>query len=208
MEINLNIKMTALQKLYFIIIICLFSNSLIAQDSLYNQRIGVVVKTDILATALAPLVSQSHSYSLSVEKLIGNKQSFQLSGYYNYFNYNINSPHSKYRYFQVIPEYRFYLNKKNWHKGIYCGVYSGLIDLHDFTPNGNYDFRKRYIELGALGGYQIYFFKHLAVDFLCGFGGSRVIYYKFVKYAHNFQSSQRLYYLDGRLSLNIGYIFY
>ncbi|MES2288071.1 MAG: DUF3575 domain-containing protein [Bacteroidota bacterium] len=199
--------MTALQKLYSIIIIGLFSNSLIAQDSLYNRRMGFVVKIDILSTALAPLVSQSYSYSLSAEKFIDKKQSFQLSGYFNYFNYNINSPHSKYRSFQVIPEYRFYLNNKNWHKGIYCGVYSGLIDLHEFIPNGNYDYRKRYIKLGALGGYQIYLFKHFAVDFLLGFGGSTIIYDQFVN-SHGLQPSKRTYFLDGRLSLNIGYVFY
>lgn len=185
----------------------LLTYTLKAQDTLYNQRLGLAVKTDVLATALAGPLSQSRSYSLSVEKLIGKKQSFQLSGYFDYWNYNSYSPHSKYRSFRIIPEYRFYLNKKNWHKGIYCGIYSGLIDQHEFIPNGNYDHFKRFIELGALSGYQIYLFKHFAVDFLFGLGANKVIYNKFVT-ADGLHPNQRLYYIDGRLSLNIGYIFY
>lgn len=180
-----------------------------AQDTLYNRSLGLAVKTDILSTALAGPLSQSQSYSLSVEKLIGKKQSFQLSGYFNYFNYNSYAPYTKYRSFQIIPEYRFYLNTKKLQKGIYCGIYSGLIARHELFPRDNSEHIQRFIEQGVLGGYQIYLFKHFVVDFLFGLGINKNIYNKKINDRDQFNVNvdQRLY-LDSRLSLNIGYIFY
>lgn len=193
-------------KLILLIIICLFAPTLKAQDTTYNRRLGLVLKTDILNTVLSEALTIHKSYSLSVEKLIGKKQSFQLSGYFDYFHYNSNS-HTSFRSFQITPEYRFYLNKKNWHKGIYCGIYSGLLDQHDYIPNGSYSHKIRFIELGAISGYQIYLFKHVAVDFVCGLGAKKIIYDRYVT-KDGLHSNQRLYYIDGRLSFNIGYIFY
>lgn len=185
----------------------LLTYTLKAQDTLYNQRLGLAVKTDILATAFSKLIFGAQSYSLSVEKLIGKKQSFQLSGYYSFYNNNPDDQ-TNYRAFQIIPEYRLYLNKKNWHKGMYCGIYSGLIDQHEFIPNGNYDLKFRFIELGAQSGYQTYLFKHFVIDFLLGFGAKKTISPKNISPDGHIYSNQRAYYLDGRLYLNIGYIFY
>lgn len=201
--------MTTLGKLYFVCIICLLSYPLTAQDKIYNKKTGLAVKTDILAIPMTDLFSGDlyQSYSLSLEKLLGNKQSFQLSGYYSYFN---NSPHGHevFRGFQIIPEYRFYLNKKNCQKGIYCGIYTGFINEHYYIPNVDYNHKFRFIELGALSGYQTYLFKHFIVDFLIGFGAKKTISKKIINSDGLTPSNQRPYYLDARLSLNIGYVFY
>lgn len=196
-------------KLIILSAFCIVPCSFKAQESPYNQKIGAVIKTDILTAALAIPISQSQSYSLSIETFIKNKQSLQVSGYYTFFDYNRYSPNSKFRSFQIIPEYKLYLNKKKEHKGIYSGIYSGYVTMHELFPIDNSEHIQRFIKLGLSTGYQMYFSKHFVIDCLLGLGMNRNFYNKKNNDIEQFNVNvdQKIY-IDGRCSINIGYVFY
>lgn len=202
-------------KFIFTCVLCLYICNLKSQDNIYNSKLGLIVKTDILAPPLFWLIGGAPAYSLSVEKLLGSRQSFQLSGNFGYSN-SLDYSSNQFRYFiyQIIPEYRFYLNKQKIQKGIYCGPYSKLIDGHGYELVGGYEDKYLYrsIELGALSGYQIYPLKHCVVDFLLGLGVRKIIYDKRIDSSPQADFPEtdikQRQYLFGRLSLNIGYVFY
>ena len=192
-------------------VLCFFANALKSQDAVSKRKLGLVVKTDILAPSLDWLISGSPSYSLSVEKFIGKRQSFQLSGYYSY-NHSTEPSQIIYSSYQIVPEYRFYPNDKQMHNGVYCGAYSRLINEHSYEiySRSTDEFLYRSLELGVISGYQIYPFKHLVFDFLFGLGGRKVIYNKRIdsspQSVHPESNYKQTQYLFGRLSINIGYI--
>ena len=98
------------------------------------------------------------------------------------------------------------INKKNRHKGIYVGVYSGFVNSDELYHDTNSEDIVRSIQLGALSGYQIYIFNHIVIDFLIGLGASDDIYTKFINHPYS-----RVNYAigpNGRISLNIGYLFH
>ncbi len=195
-------------KFFLLKIIILYSFILNAQDKTYNQKLGLVVKTDILSTAFSPSIWGIQSYSLSVEKFINKRWSLQLSGYYGFYDKKYLGESSHCRVFHIIPEYRFYLNKNDKHKGIYCGTYLEWWDLHIYDFGDGNEYKTNMKAVGVLSGYQFYFLKHFTIDFLTGIGaGMEYGRERSLDRPDGWDIPAKIG-LSGRVALSIGYIFY
>ena len=115
--------------------------------------------------------------------------------------------------YSIIPEYKFFVFRKRKYAGYYIGVYGKYIHEYGKTTkvflnsNSNiniYEYTDSSIGGGIINGFQLYFFKHLAVDFLFGVGVNEVIKFKQLQ---GFTEENYSPQFDYRLALNIGYKF-
>src|ERR1700757_3520376 len=87
-------------------------------DSLNRKQkgIGLIIKADLFALGVDEFSSYHKRYGFSIEKLLGNRHSVQLSYY--------TAPYSTFlgkSWYMISPEYKFFVSKKRPHVGYYVG---------------------------------------------------------------------------------------
>lgn len=185
-----------MKKLISILIITFLFHSVYSfslQDS--SRKLSFVLKTDILEPALA-LLSNANKYSLTIETCFLKRHSFQLSGTYfsQLFEKEIPSLNHKSSMdansFQLIPEYKFFIFKKKKYSGLFAGVFCSYLKEHEIHESTNVggnpaytylDLKKTYSIIGPIIGYQNYFKKHFAFEFLVGMGYMKMLNFQVLK---------------------------
>lgn len=198
-----------IQRVLFFTIAALFwSTSFFGQkDS--ATRSFFAVKTDLVFLGMN--ISGKPAYSLIVEKGISKRSSVQLKVEYTTAIY----PDS-YRYV-LLPEYKFFLNKKQSFKGFYTGGYLKYWyqeRWYYYSENHKQHITEKDNGYGAgfIFGYQTYVKKHLTIDFLIGLG-ARFFTQQLLDIPSNlsFYPHYPMYpntvLPDGRIAINIGYKF-
>lgn len=157
-----------------VILVFIFTSSYGQKDTL-NKKCLLIVKADILSLATNAF-GVVNLGSLTIEKGFLNRHSFQLTaGYSKYIN-------SKSKSWTLLPEYKFFIDKKKDFKGFYTGVYlryNNAVSLDLYSSGSFVDNKyitKKYQSYGGglTFGYQTYIKKHLTLDFLLGVGGRYV----------------------------------
>ena len=194
-------------KYIFSILIVLFSFGGFAQDSTKTHKIGLIVKADVFLP-IAYLIddvrkfSDGYYVSVSTEKTIKKRQSFQLTGTYKW------NPHyfEERRIFEIIPEYKFFILRYKTCNGPFLGVYGKyyrgeVIYNNEMNPKYNSISYARCIAGGFSTGYQYYILNNrIEMDFLFGWG-------RFYEIANNSINLAHYWDDDFRVSFNIGYRF-
>jgi len=188
------------------------SATVVAQDTINPKFPNIVIKTDVLMPTIGILNKPPYMLSLTAEKLFNNKHSIQITGIYAW----VNKESRKYTTTQVIPEYKFYLLSKSQYNKFYTGIYLKITKYHDTHITNNHigplswDNKTRYIDytcgFGGIIGYQIYYKKRIALDFLVGIGGRKYIKRNIIEGTIENPDYKKID-LDGRLAINMGYKF-
>jgi hypothetical protein len=195
------------------ILVLIFTSTYGQKDTL-NKKDILIIKTDLINLSLNAF-GVVNLGSITIEKGFLNRHSFQLTaGYLKYINFKSKS-------WTLLPEYKFYINKKNNFKGFYTGLYLKYtnevsLDLYSWGSGGDKYITKKYQNYGSglTIGYQTYFKKHLTLDFLLGFGGlykTRQINipadYYLGSPSYNIDNKYPAIFPDARASIFLGYKF-
>jgi hypothetical protein len=171
------------------------------QDSV-KGKVEFDIKVDVLCPTVFYItdknIQENYRYdnleSVTFEACFNRRQSLQLTGLFE-----TSGGQGYAQTLHIIPEYKYFLSKKNYYTGFYLGIYLTYIrqkDVDEWDPP-NYVYTSYYNGYGAGGicGYQRCFFNHLILDFIIDLGESEMYY-----------DSKNLM-LDGRIALDIGYKF-
>ncbi len=175
-----------------------------------------------IAQALAPLKKIIKidlfypTYSLTLNDIAGS-----LSFDYNIKNHhgvegaifcsNFSTKYSTNKSFQVIPRYKYVFNNnyKNWYIGCYIKYkYFYEKEVTEFYPvvPWRLEYSQQSINVGLLGGYQLYFGKQkkIVFDIITGLGYGHIYDTKYIvkEIGHNFKRNG----VDGIFAINIGYV--
>jgi hypothetical protein len=139
-----------LKAIFFCLVYFWFSiancNAISLSGDSSKKRINLIVKADLILPIYS-LLAKAKLFSITVEKLLGSRHSFQLS-YLSYSSQtdvtepNYHEPIKSYQNratntFIVIPEYKFFVSRKKRHSGYYAGFflsYSSRVDeFHNKT---------------------------------------------------------------------------
>ena len=160
--------------LSFIVSMVLYSNLIYSQQDSLNKKAAFILKADILLPLFAfPDDKYYNIKSLTTEICFAGRHSIQLTALF----YK-DLPEQKM--YQIIPEYKYFLNKKKQYYGYYCGAFFNYVNW-TFYPRKDYP-NTTEIEIddiiggGVIAGYQRYFFKRLTLDFLIGIGDSKLVH--------------------------------
>jgi hypothetical protein len=212
-----------MKRLFFLLlffIVCFQFLSATPLDSLKTnkQGIGLIVKVDLFALGVDKFSLHPKRYGFSIEKLLVNRQSVQLSYYF--------APYSTFfgkSWYMISSEYKFFVSKKRPHVGYYIGgnlkfihyyEKSGYIppqSIADSTFYGKYESYS--IGAGVINGVQFYLLKRITIDFLAGIGFLAEVKNKQYQ-PYYLGNGGRHYYgfafspnADVRLAINIGFKF-
>src|ERR1017187_3688629 len=163
----------------FMIGMMVFSNSIYSQQDTTKGKVEFIVKADVLmpfymltySDFYLPRFKGNNMESLTFETCFANRHSIQITdfifneGGHNYLN-------------QIIPEYKYFLNKYNPFNGFYCGATLKYLYAKSTNDGGPpYETEIDYgIGEGVIIGYQRTCFKHLVIDFLIGVGEDQILH--------------------------------
>lgn len=196
------------------VVLILFFTRTLGQSDTATKKTFFAIKTDLVALSLNAF-NVANLGSLTMERGFLNRHSFQVTtGYVKYI-------HLKSRSWSIIPEYKFFMNKKKDFKGFYTGgylEYENTISLLTYSSGSAgvkyITYKYDHVGVGLNFGYQIYLKKHLVLDFLIGIAGmnaSRQVYvpadyYKEIG-SYSVDNNYPITYIKGRASINLGYKF-
>jgi hypothetical protein len=208
-----------------LIILLSFSFSFVySQSDSSRHSLGLIPKVDVLLPIVG-LTSNESVLSFSIEKELGKQTSLQLSFFYSYFSYSnvgidslvqkevLGGAWSEYR---IVPEFDYYFNKIKNHRGFYTGVYIDFVYDHSIendayinAPTVTNNIYTNSLAIGLLGGYKLYVYKRINIDFLLGLGSGRIINTKVISGSDAVDHGP--FYgninLDGIININVGYRF-
>jgi hypothetical protein len=170
------------------------------------ENIQFVIKTDLLGPVIS-LIDKRRMNTLTGEICFNNKHSIQLTGLYNNYQSRFESEFI----LDIIPEYKFFLERKKSYTGFYTGAYLKLRNstfeyvITYYKSTYYYDYNK-YNQTSFGGGiiccgYQNHIRKNIVFDFLFGIGGQYI-----VKVNNSFIENHKIS-RDIRFALNLGYKF-
>ena len=135
--------------------------------------------------------------AISFEVSFAERQSLQLEGLLVYQTTNNT--------YEIIPEWKYYLSKRNPYCGFYSGIFLNYIRSDSFSSDfsNNYSSYEWGIGGGALFGYQNSISEHFIFDILIGIGASQIIYGANSYPIHSLNSTN----LDGIYGISLGYKF-
>ena len=189
---------------------CQSRAAIIKQDSTKKQ-LGLIVKADVLLGVVDGErynYYNIHSFACTAEKLFCKRHSIQLT----INDYWSNTSSSKISILSLIPEYKFFVTKKNPYTNYYIGAYVRYTNyysnyLPDITKEGK-------IGGGISNGIQFYFAKVITLDVLVGVGIiNKTPIYQSPKPSYNSHGGLSLgarepsTITDLRFAINIGYRF-
>jgi len=208
-------------KRYTSLILFLFlALSSFSQSDSTSKKIYFVVKTDLFLPTVG-LINGFKEASLTFETCFKQRHSIQLTGlFFDYDNEYIPSHpeyhHNKQNTYQLIPEYKYFIHKKNYSR-LYIGIYAKYINHYKLLednisgiPYSSYS----YVEIiqnsiagGALVGYQINCNKRIILDFLVGLGYRKAYNTKIIKLVNVGIGELETSYPDARIAINLGFRF-
>ncbi len=207
----------------FFIIYIFLSNLSFGQDSSQTKLRNTIVKMDLVFPALwiaTPVFS--NMVSIAVENSTFKNQSIQLRSAYSTITQEQIDQYSLYgtnfstkttvilKTLQIIPEYRFYVTKKNLYLGPYLKHSYNQTET-TIIPNDTIvqvldGFSKlvwNTLGIGGLAGYQFFIKNRISVDFLLALGIRKIIYQKNIIGEGDVKASLA----DGIFSVTVGYRF-
>lgn len=209
-NLTLNTKKVAL---LCVVQILIFTGTF-GQSDTATKKTFFAIKTDLVALS-ANAFNVVNFGSLTMERGFLNRHSFQVTtAYLKYI-------HLKSRSWSIIPEYKFFMNKKKDFKGFYTGgylEYENTTSLHTYSSGSAGDkyitYKYHDVGVGLNFGYQTYLKKRLVLDFLVGIAGmnaSRQVYFPADYYkemgSYPVDNNYPITYLKERASINLGYKF-
>jgi hypothetical protein len=190
----------------FMVGMMVFSNSIYSQQDSTKGKVEFDIKVDVLLPIISLFVNSQNNNSLdnvwvgalTLEASFAVRQSLQLEGLLVYQNNQQNT-------FEIIPEWKYYLSKRNPYCGFYSGIFFNYIrsDLLSSEISNNYSSYEWGIGGGGLFGYQNSISEHFIFDLIIGIGASKIIYGWNNYPIHSFNSTN----LDLIYGFNIGYKF-
>jgi hypothetical protein len=174
------------------------------------EKIQFLIKTDILSIIISAIEGKTAA-SFTGEICFNHRHSIQFTG----LNKAYSTISRKDFTVEIIPEYKFFIEKRKSYSGFYAGAYLKTTN-YSYENELNIDVPQNYTYLeynmtrmggGVICGYQIYIKKHLVIDLLAGYGALYSTDINIIKMVNIKMDNQPKTINDFRLSLNLGYKF-